>query len=125
MRTDQPHSFRPRNPSTADGRTTCSVCAQSADAPTHDPLQLLRQSIEYTAKQFGLKPRRSPLCSEEGCGRRAYARGKCRPHSGSKVVLSFEVDQEMAARVDRARGGVSRSAWIREVLVRELGEAAE
>lgn len=118
MRTDQPHSFRPRNPSTAEGRTTCAVCAQPANAPTHDPLELMRRSIEETAARLGIKVPPARVCSEDGCRRPVWARGKCRHHDGKHEVVTFTAPAGLLAMIDRAAlaAGASRSAWLRELV---------
>lgn len=120
MKPDQPHSFHPRNPTTAEGRTTCAVCAQPADAPTHDPLDLMQRSIEETAKKLGIKARfaQPRICSEQGCRRPVWARGLCRRHDGKHEVVTFTAPAGLLAMIDRAAlaAGASRSAWLRELV---------
>lgn len=114
MKPDAPHSFLPRNPSTADGRTTCE-CGLRADADCHLRAMLAistgscRDCLEKPAARKG----------------RCWKCYKATLSGHSEVTLSTTLSPALAAAVDRARGGVSRSAWIREVLVRELGAAAE
>lgn len=109
MKPNEPHSFTPRNPDTAEGRTTC-VCGLDANA------HLLSGLVE-NLKQFA--PKR--FCSEDGCPNKAHSKGLCRTHLGREVVMSSAVSPDLAAQVDRARGpSLSRSAWIRGAILRAL-----
>lgn len=110
MKPNEPHSFTPRNPNDAEGRTTC-VCGLDANA------HLLSGLVE-NLKQFA--PKR--FCSEGGCPNKAHSKGLCRTHLGREVVLSFTLTPERAAEVDRLRGGVSRSGWLRAVVLAAVGE---
>lgn len=116
MKPDVPHSFVPRNPTTADGRITCA-CGLTADADCHLASML--------AAQLG----KCIDCMDRPAARkgRCWKCYKATLPGSSEVTLSTTLSAKMAEEVDRevSRLGVSRSSWIRVQLLRALGGAGD